>query len=657
MKIHAGYEISYTCLQPTPMILMLSVHPSRSADLITPDRMQFQPPLPSNSYLDGFGNVCHVIHAPAGEITISSDFLVKDAGALDDVAPNAIQHALEKLPVETLVYLLGSRYCETDQFANIAWAQFGNIAKGWPLVQAICDFVHDHVKFGYEHASPTKTAWQAYTEGRGVCRDFAHLAITLCRCMNIPARYCTGYLVLLSHNVAAFADEESCIWQDLLFSMRGAEMDLPKSGDATSRFLAFVEGLTSVIGHADRAKPLRDYCIGLMMPGERKSVEPMAAITAPERTAAQHQSLLHFVGEGTWSDEKVLAKVREMVLPEIERHGPIEAWIIDDTGFPKKGRHSVGVGRQYCGELGKQDNCQIAVTLSIANHHASLPAAYRLYLPKEWATDRTRRRKAGVPKEITFKTKPAIALEQLRWACVAGLPRGVVLMDAGYGAYTDLRTNITALGLSYIAGIMPQTSVWAPGTGPQPPKAWSGCGRPPKLLRRDGKHQPISVKKLAVGLPSKAWCKITWREATAEPLSSRFARVRVRAAHRDYWLAENRPEEWLLIEWPEGEEAPTKYWFSTLPANIAFHKLVGTAKLRWRIERDYQELKQEVGLGHFEGRGWRGFHHHATLCIAAYGFLISERETIPPSGTRSTELFKEITIPEAYRPRGSAIAA
>jgi SRSO17 transposase len=434
-------------------------------------------------------------------------------------------------------------------------------------------------------------------------------------------------------------------------------MGLPKSGDAASRFSAYVEGLASVIGHADRAKPLRDYCVGLMMPCERKSVEPMAAITAPERTAAQHQSLLHFVGEGNWSDEKVLAKVRELVLPEMERHGPIEAWIIDDTGFPKKGRHSVGVGRQYCGELGKQDNCQIAVTLSIANHHASLPAAYRLYLPKEWATDRTRRRKAGVPKEVTFKTKPAIALEQLRWASAAGLPRGVVLMDAGYGADTDLRTNITALGLSYVAGIMPQTSVWAPGTGPQPPKNWSGCGRPPKLLRRDGKHQPISVKKLAFALPSKAWRKITWREATAEPLSSRFARVRVRAAHRDYWLAESRPEEWLLIEWPEGEEAPTKYWFSTLPANIAFHQLVDTAKLRWRIERDYQELKQEVGLGHFEGRGWRGFHHHATLCIAAYGFLVSERETIPPSGARSTRLFKEITIPETYRPRGSALAA
>ena len=217
-----------------------------------------------------------------------------------------------------------------------------------------------------------------------------------------------------------------------------------------------------------------------------------------------------------------------MVLPDIERHGSIEAWIIDDTGFPKKGRHSVGVARQYCGELGKQDNCQVAVTLSIANHHASLPVAYRLYLPKEWATDRPRRRKAGVPKEITFKTKPAIALEQLRWACAAGLPRGVVLMDAGYGTDTDLRTSITALGLSYVAGIQPQTSVWAPGTGPQPPKKWSGNGRPPKLLRRDGKHQPISVKKLAIGLPPHAWRKITWREGTAEPLSSRFARVRVR---------------------------------------------------------------------------------------------------------------------------------
>ncbi len=215
-------------------------------------------------------------------------------------------------------------------------------------------------------------------------------------------------------------------------------MGLQGSDGSDDRFSRYVEGLSSVIGHADRVNPLRDYCTGLMMPCERKSVEPMAAVTAPARTAAQHQSLLHFVGQASWSDEKVLAKVCEMVLPAIERAGPIEAWIIDDTGFPKKGKHSVGVARQYCGQLGKQDNCQAAVSLSIANRHASLPVRYRLYLPQEWADDsppsaaaEARRRKAHVPEEIVFKTKPEIALEQVRWACEVGLPRGAVLLDAG----------------------------------------------------------------------------------------------------------------------------------------------------------------------------------------------------------------------------------
>ena len=434
-------------------------------------------------------------------------------------------------------------------------------------------------------------------------------------------------------------------------------MDRRISGDSESRFAAYVEGLTSVIGHADRTKPLRDYCTGLMMPCERKSVEPMAAITTPERTAAQHQSLLHFVGEGNWSDERVLAKVRELVLPEIERHGPIEAWIIDDTGFPKKGQHSVGVARQYCGQLGKQDNCQVAVSLSLANHHASLPVAYRLYLPDDWAQDSKRRRKTGVPEEVSFRTKPEIALEQITAACEAGLARGVVLMDAGYGCNTNLRSSVSALALQYVAGILSQTSVWASGMGPLPPKRWSGHGRVPKLIRRDRKHQPISVKELALGLPKRAWRSIKWREGTAQWLSSRFARVRVRAAHHDYKLTDSRPEEWLLIEWPEGEKEPTKYWLSTLSKDITFRQLVNIAKLRWRIERDYQELKQEVGLGHFEGRGWRGFHHHASLCIAAYGFLVSERETIPPSGPRSARPFKELAVPDGYRPRGSAAAA
>src|SRR5215204_6830149 len=425
------------------------------------------------------------------------------------------------------------------------------------------------------------------------------------------------------------------------------------SEDWQERFAAYVDALAEVIGHADRAEPLRDYCRGLLLPGERKSVEPIAAVTAPARVSAKHQSLLHFVANAPWSNERVLGRIQELTLPAIERAGPIEAWIIDDTGFPKKGRHSVGVARQYCGQLGKQDNCQVAVTLSLANRTASLPVAYRLYLPQEWADDRDRRQTAGVPEEITFQTKPEIALDQIRAAAEAGLPRGVVLMDAGYGSDTQLRTDVTALGLSYMAGILSNTSVWAQGIAPLPPKPWSGRGRPPKLMRRDGEHQPTSVKALALALGPEAWTEISWREGVADRLTSRFARVRVRAAHRDYWLGEPRPEEWLLIEWPEGEKEPTKYWFSTLPEEIGFERLVELAKLRWRIERDYQELKQELGLGHYEGRGWRGFHHHATLCMAAYGFLVAERVRIPPSGWAAPKL-TAVGLPTGDRPRGAS---
>jgi transglutaminase-like putative cysteine protease len=194
MQIRAGYEIAYDCPGPTPMIAMLSVHPSRLADLITLDRMRLEPPIVPNTYHDIFGNFCHVIRAPAGRLTMSADFLIRDSGERDAIAPQAQQQALEDLPVNVLIYLLGSRYCETDRLSNKAWSLFGQVPKGWPLVQAICDYVNDRIKFGYEYASPTKTAWQAHRERQGVCRDFAHLAITLCRCMNIPARYCTGYL-------------------------------------------------------------------------------------------------------------------------------------------------------------------------------------------------------------------------------------------------------------------------------------------------------------------------------------------------------------------------------------------------------------------------------------------------------------------------------
>jgi SRSO17 transposase len=416
------------------------------------------------------------------------------------------------------------------------------------------------------------------------------------------------------------------------------------------RFERYLDGLAEVVGHADRVGPLRDYCSGLMLPCERKSVEPMAAATAPGRTSAQHQSLLHFVGQGGWSDDRVLCKVREMVLPEIERHGPIEAWIIDDTAFPKKGKHSVGVGRQYCGQLGKQENCQAAVSLSIANHHASLPVCYQLYLPQDWAGDVVRRRKAGVPADIVFKTKPEIAVDQIRWAVKNGLPAGVALMDVGYGNNSWLRSEIGALSLSYVAGIRADTTVWPPGAKLLARKKYRKPG-PTRVSRRD-KNKPVSVKELALALPKHAWRMIGWREGSNARLSSRFARIRVRAANDEVL----RDEEWLLIEWPKGEKEPVKYWFSTLPSDITFARMVDLAMLRWRIERDYQELKQELGLGHFEGRGWRGFHHHATLCIAAYGFLISERETIPPSGPHTVAWREALALPADYRPRGSAVA-
>jgi SRSO17 transposase len=419
------------------------------------------------------------------------------------------------------------------------------------------------------------------------------------------------------------------------------------------RFAAYVEAIISALGHADRAVPFHSYCAGLLLPGQRKSVEPMAARLHPARVPAAHQSLHHFVAKADWSDEAVLAAVRAQVLPVIERRGRIRALIIDDTGFPKKGKHSVGVARQYCGQLGKQDNCQVAVSLSVANDHASLPIAWRLYLPHEWADDPVRRAEAGVPDEVVFQTKTQIALEQLRAARAGGIAAEVALLDAGYGNDTDLRDGITEVGLPYVVGIQSTTSLWPPGVQPLPPKPWRGHGRPPSAIRRSAEHQPVSAKQLALTLPKKAWRRVTWREGTNTKLASRFAAVRVRPAHRDYQRAMPRPEEWCLIEWPADEPEPTKYWLSTLPATISRRALVNTAKLRWRIERDYQDLKQELGLGHYEGRGWRGFHHHATLCIAAYGFLVSERGAIPPSGLRKAILSEAPPIPDGYRPRGS----
>ncbi len=373
--------------------------------------------------------------------------------------------------------------------------------------------------------------------------------------------------------------------------------------------------------------------------------------------SAEHQSLLHFVGQSPWSSEALLAAVRASVLPALTARGPVEAWIVDDTSFPKQGRHSVGVTRQYSGQLGKQDNCQVAVSLSLATHEASLPIAWRLYLPEAWAADQPRRRKAKVPREVGFHTKPEFALQQIA-ACADDptVPRGVVLVDAGYGNNTAFRHGLGDLGLSYVAGILSSTSVWAPGTVPLGPAANKrGLGRPATRLRRTAKHKPLSVKGLAESLGPEAFETVAWREgATAKPLRSRFAAMRVRPAHRDAKRSEPWPEQWLLIEWPEGAPEPSRYWLSNLAADTSLKRLVYLAKLRWLIEKDYRELKQELGLGHYEGRGWPGFHHHAALAIAAYGFVLQERLAIPPSAPNQRPILQEPALPEGFRHRGSS---
>src|SRR6201984_2936173 len=283
-----------------------------------------------------------------------------------------------------------------------------------------------------------------------------------------------------------------------------------------------MESLATAAGHEDRQTPLKNYGKGLLWPGERKSIEPIAARLDPENVQAMRQSLHHLVAKAPWSDEGVLPQVRSYALPRMQKQGPVVAWIVDDTGFPKKGRHSVGVTRQYCGQVGKQENCRIAVSLSVSTWNASLPIAYRLYLPKEWAEDSGRREKTEGPDKVTVQTKPEIPLDQIRAAAEAQAPRGVVLADAAYGINTDFRDELTRLKLQYVVGVQSSLTVWQPGKQPLPAGPRKATGRPARFLRRSADHQPVSVKQLAMSLPSDAFQELAWREGTARKLRSRF---------------------------------------------------------------------------------------------------------------------------------------
>lgn len=417
------------------------------------------------------------------------------------------------------------------------------------------------------------------------------------------------------------------------------------------RFESYGDKIAGALMHADRNQPFLWYLKGLMLPGKRKSVEPMAARVQPDNVRSAHQSMHHLVADSAWSDRAVLSAVTDQVLPELlGDDGPVW-WIVDDTGFPKRGKHSVGVARQYCGQTGKRDNCQVAVSLSIANAHGSLPIDYQLYLPREWAADGERRAKCRVPDQVVFETKPALAMQQIEAALSAGHRRGVVLADAAYGGDTAWREQLAGHGLAYAVAVRSTTTVWWGEHQPVPTSTANDRRfRPRCRVQRDEHHQPISVFDLAHQLPKRAWHEVSWREGVAGALSSRFARVRVRAAQQD----RPRDEEWLIIEWPEQAEKPAHYWFSNLSQGMQWQPMIDTVMGRWRIERDYQELKQELGLGQYEGRNWRGFHHHATLCIAAYGFLLLERLSgIKKNAAR----FKAPALPEGFRPRGAGAHA
>ncbi|MHB9021013.1 MAG: IS701 family transposase, partial [Halothiobacillus sp.] len=308
-----------------------------------------------------------------------------------------------------------------------------------------------------------------------------------------------------------------------------------------SRFEAYCDELVGSLAHADRSQPARWYLKGLMLPGSRKSVEPMAARVCPHAVRSAHQSMHHLVADADWSDDALLTTVARLVLPSLTAGSNAVTWIIDDTGFPKKGIHSVGVTRQYCGQVGKTDNCRVAVSLSLGTAAGSLPLSYRLYLPREWTDDAERCRAAGVPEATVFATKNEIARTQIEAALRRGIPRGTVLGDAAYGDDAALRDWLSEHNLIYALGVRAGTTVWWGEHQPVAAPLAGKRGKTKTRLTRDENHQPISVLELARALAPQCFRTVTWRQGVSEPLRSRFARVRVRAAHRD----RPRAEEWL----------------------------------------------------------------------------------------------------------------
>jgi SRSO17 transposase len=363
------------------------------------------------------------------------------------------------------------------------------------------------------------------------------------------------------------------------------------------------------------------YAMGILGDAERKSAEPIAARACadPEAVDAAHQRLLHFIATSKWSDENVRLLAAAHALDAMREQSPVETWIVDDTGFLKQGKHSVGVQRQYTGSAGKVTNCQLGVSLSIATAIDHVPIDFQLYLPRTWTDDEKLRKQAHIPKKTVFKTKPELALGMLKRAVKQRLPRGVVLADAAYGTSVAFRDGVRKLQLNYAVGVDPKTTVWC--------------------VEQRGRlsEERISVRDLADDLEADGeFRRSTWREGTKEDLTARFAMRRVVPAFEDPTRpAKDREELWLLIEWREGESEPANYFLSSMALRTSKKKLIAIVMQRWRTERAYQDLKGELGLDHFEGRSFPGWHHHISVVLCCYAFVVAERvRRFPPSQAR-----------------------
>jgi SRSO17 transposase len=363
------------------------------------------------------------------------------------------------------------------------------------------------------------------------------------------------------------------------------------------------------------------YAFGILGDGARKSAEPIAARACadPGQTNNVHSKLLYFLGESVWDDGAVRLEAARYAIEAVQRREPVTTWIIDDTGFLKKGTHSVGVQRQYTGSAGKITNCQVGVSLAVATGSEQIPVDFQLYLPASWTDDRERRREARVPDATSFKTKVQLALEMIERAKGNGIPGEILLADSAYGDSTDFRNAVRKLGFDFAVGVLPTL----------------GVVRLDRLDRVNAKRE--SVAELVAALPKTAFRRLVWRDGTRSKLCSRFCFVRVKTTHDDGVELGDREALWLVAEWPEDQSTPTKFVLTTLPKRMNHKQIVCILKERWRTERLYQDLKGQLGLDHFEGRSFPGWHHHISVVLCCFAFVVAERVgAFPPStaGTR-----------------------